>query len=140
MSQGRLWDNVSFKENFKVLQLICGLLDKEIQENVLAAGAALDEGSEIFLVDAVKLVEVAEMGKGISAQISKAGGTVFKLSDQRRSRDQGKLDKVRKNCHFCGRESHPREKCPARDRECRKCKQPGHFSAVAGQAKRVVKR
>merc|ERR1712082_577945 len=39
--------SVCFKEKFKTLQLIRGLVDQEIQERVLAAGAALPEGVEL---------------------------------------------------------------------------------------------
>ena len=33
-------------------------------------------------------------------------------------------------CQWCGRESHPRDKCPAKDAQCNKCKKKGHFANV----------
>lgn len=98
-----------------MLQLIRGLHDKDIQEKVLAAGAALEEGAEMSLHDVVKLVEAAEVGKGISAQTTMAGGGVFKLSDHRKNKDQSRLSKSDKSCRYCGRDNHARDKCPAKD-------------------------
>ena len=33
-------------------------------------------------------------------------------------------------CMRCGKESHPREQCPARDAECHRCKKKGHYGAL----------
>ena len=38
---------VSFKEKFKMLQLIWWFHSKDIQEKILASGAALDEGKKM---------------------------------------------------------------------------------------------
>ena len=35
-----------------------------------------------------------------------------------------------KSCYFCGNVLHPRNSCPARDVNCRKCGKQGHFSKV----------
>ena len=35
-----------------------------------------------------------------------------------------------KTCSWCGRETHPRLRCPARDATCALCKKRGHFAAV----------
>ena len=35
-----------------------------------------------------------------------------------------------KSCGRCGKEAHPREKCPARDQTCHKCQKKGHFGAM----------
>ena len=37
-------------------------------------------------------------------------------------------------CNYCGRDKHPRRECPARDSECSKCKNRGHW-AVACRSK-----
>ena len=34
------------------------------------------------------------------------------------------------NCTNCGRKSHPKDQCPAKDKECMKCGRKGHFQAV----------
>ena len=102
----------------------------------MAAGAALEEGKEMSLPDVVKMVEAAEMGKSTHAQISKAGG-LYRMSDHRKkqqgarikkSRQSGQSGQGRSSCGFCGRSSHPRDECPAREQECNFCKMKGHFS------------
>ena len=36
----------------------------------------------------------------------------------------------KRSCMRCGRESHPRDKCPARDAICHRCKRKGHYGIV----------
>jgi len=46
-------------------------------------------------------------------------------------------------CFFCGRENHPRERCPARDSRCNRCRGVGHWSrgkACRGRRKDMGKR
>ena len=130
---------VCYKDKFKVLQLVRGLSDKEVQTKVLAAGAAKEEGSEISLAEVVKLVESCEMGKSAGDQISKAGG-VYRMSEHLRSKQEkkerlGPESGTGGKCGYCGRDQHPEEQCPAKDIECRKCKMKGHFAAVCKKKK-----
>ena len=37
---------------------------------------------------------------------------------------------TKSKCFFCGRQSHHRSKCPAREAVCRKCSKVGHFAGV----------
>ena len=122
---------VSFADRYKTLQLIHGLYDKDIQEKVLAAGAALGEGEEMSLAEVTKMVQAAEMGKTTYKQLSTAGG-ICRLSDHQRSKGSSKTDKFqskskakddkqRSSCMFCGREMHERDQCPAKESTCSKC-------------------
>merc|ERR1712082_187787 len=135
---------VSFKEKFKMLQLVWGLYSKDIQEKVLAAGAALDEGKEMSLSDVIKMVEAMEMGKATQALVSGSGGAC-RLSEHQCNKQSGRQQhraqqsnnsqhsgngargSSGKSCGFCGCGSHDREKCPAKDIVCHKCKKTGHF-------------
>merc|ERR1712082_140601 len=129
---------VSFKDKFKMLQFVWGLYSKDIQEKVLAAGAALGEGQEMSLHDVLKMVEEMEMGKQTQALVSRAGGAC-RLSEHQRNKYQGKVNKNanksggsgavqdNKPCGFCGWGSHSREKCPAKSATCHNCKNKGHF-------------
>ena len=43
--------------------------------------------------------------------------------------------RTRDKCGRCGREKHPRDKCPAREAQCNNCKRKGHrdiFNSVRG--------
>ena len=130
---------VSFADRFKTLQLIHGIYDKEIQEKVLAAGAALSEGQEMSLADVIKMVQSCEMGKYTHAEISKAGG-INRISEHRRNKDQGRQSKGKEQgdakCGFCGRSRHSREECPAREAKCNNCGNVGHFAAKCRKAKK----
>ena len=118
-----------------MLQLVWGLYSSDIQEKVLAAGAALEEGKEMHLSDVIKMVEAMEMGKTTQALVS-GSGAACRLSDhqkkkqvgrdqnrnQRGGRDQcggqreqrGNTGAGDKKCSFCGHEYHERDKCPAK--------------------------
>ena len=72
--------------------MIHGLINKDIQEKVLAAGAALEEGAELSLAEVTKMVQAAEMGKSTYKQLSTAGG-INRLSDHQRSKGTGKEKK-----------------------------------------------
>ena len=101
---------VSFAERFKTLQLIHGLIDKDIQEKVLAAGAALEKGAELSLAEVTKMVQADEMGKSTYKQLSNAGG-ICRLSDHQKVKGFGKENKFKSrtddksgsSCKFCGR-------------------------------------
>ena len=41
--------------------------------------------------------------------------------------------RTRDKCGRCGREKHPRDKCPAREAQCNNCKRKGHYSAMCYQ-------
>nr|XP_058971272.1 uncharacterized protein K02A2.6-like [Pocillopora verrucosa] len=40
-----------------------------------------------------------------------------------------------RSCRWCGKEVHPRERCPAKDSKCNKCKRPGHWGKVCRSSK-----
>merc|ERR1712082_405905 len=99
---------VSFKEKFKMLQLVWGLYSKDIQEKFLAAGAALDEGKEMSLVDVIKMVEAMEMGKATQALVSGSGGAC-RISEHQRNKQCGRQQTRAQQS------THERDKCPAKD-------------------------
>ena len=53
-----------------------------------------------------------------------------------RNRDRNSSYQHHDNCMFCGGQSHPRNKCPARNEECNKCHKTGHWGKVCLSAKR----
>ena len=42
------------------------------------------------------------------------------------------------SCYWCGRQRHSKEKCPARNSECRKCGMRGHWDVVCFSSKKAV--
>lgn len=53
----------------------------------------------------------------------------------RQSPDKGTT--TQRTCMGCGRNSHPRSKCPAKDVQCHYCHKNGHFAKVCMKKKRV---
>ena len=37
---------------------------------------------------------------------------------------------ITRRCTRCGKDTHPRDQCPAKDAECHRCKRKGHFEAM----------
>ncbi len=90
------------------------------------------------------MVEAKEMGKATQALVSGSGGAC-RLSEHQRNKQSGRQQHRAqqsnssqhsgngargsggKSCGFCGRGSHDRDKCPAKDIVCHKCKKTGHF-------------
>ena len=126
------------------MQLINGIYDKEIQEKVLAAGAALPEGGEMTLSEAVKMIQSCEMGKYTHAELSKST-SINRVSEHRKNKDQGRRDGKpatgggqKSGCGFCGRSNgHARDDCPAKDKKCNNCEKLGHFAAKCRKPKKA---
>ena len=91
------------------------------------------------LVDIVKMVEAAEMGKATQALVSGSGGVCW-ISEHQRKKQGGKQEKFERRgqagkpgdriqCSFCGRSAHSRDSCPAKDVKCHGCDRVGHFKS-----------
>ena len=126
------------QEKLKILQLIRGLEDREIQERVLVAGAALPEGEKLTLVQVVKMVEAVESAKSTWDLVTGAGG-LNRLSNHRKGKQEKRQgSKPVKSgtgggsgaacCKFCGRADHNRDSCLAKDGTCHNCGLKGHLS------------
>lgn len=48
----------------------------------------------------------------------------------RRTQQSTTTPKQAAQCGRCGREAHPRDKCPAKDAECHRCNKKGHYGAM----------
>ena len=59
----------------------------------------------------------------------------FRGNPRRRSdgQTQRRQPPTGEKCGRCGRECHPRDKCPAKDAQCHNCKCVGHYSAMCRQ-------
>merc|ERR1712082_95431 len=104
---------VDFKDKFKVLQLVHGLVDKDIQQKVLAKGAELPEGEKLSLAEVGKFVEAMEMGKTARALVSEVSGGLHRLSDHQQGKQSARQDRrtntksgKKESCQFCGKEKH----------------------------------
>ena len=110
-------------------QLIKGLCDPRIQEDVLAH-AATTEGAKMGLAEVINMVEAKESGRLDCESLQKSGG-VRKVTEYRKV-------KAGAACRYCGGTGHDkyperkvREKsCPAFDKVCDRCKHKGHFKRM----------
>ena len=62
--------------------------------------------------------------------VQRGGRRYYKRQRQSRVRNAPRKIPSVKKCMQCGKESHPREQCPAKDAECHRCKRKGHYEAV----------
>ena len=70
----------------------------------------------------------AQMQTFSGSATEKTIAEVRKQNSRSKSRNRSKTNKD--NCMFCGGQRHARDKCPARDEECNKCKKIGHWGKV----------
>ena len=59
--------------------------------------------------------------------------------DEGQEPDKSSLSAATGKCFFCGYGRHPREKCPARDAECKNCGKIGHYSRACKSKSRKKK-
>ena len=62
--------------------------------------------------------------------VQRGGRRYYKRQRQSGVRNAPRKIPSVKKCMRCGKESHPREQCPAKDAECHRCKRKGHYEAV----------
>ena len=126
-------------------QLIRGLVDQDIQEQVLAH-AATDEGAKMDLDTTVRLIEAKELGKADSEVLHKSSHA-NKMSEYKKVKNgpttskEGGEDEI---CGFCKKKGHGsraptklrKTSCPAWDKECGNCGKLGHFREACRSKKK----
>ena len=127
-------------------QLVRGLVDPAIQEQVLAHAAS---GQDLSLEEIQKFVEAKEIGRRSGAIIAGASG-LNRLSDYKRGKDPGR-QRIRSSsetsshekCGWCGKAGHGarasrevrEQKCKAYKNKCDNCTKIGHFKEVCRKKK-----
>ena len=131
--------DVSYADKMIAHQLVKGLSDGEIQEQVMALAA---ETPDLDLATIQKFVEAKETGRRSGAIIAGTGGlnrvSDYKNLNQRsRLRSNSQPADLRK-CGWCGKPGHGanssaeirEKKCQAFKAKCEKCGKIGHFKAI----------
>ena len=118
-------------------RIVVGIRDADIRKRLL-------QRTDLKLEDCLKLVRAHEatsqqLQSMQAADVSYAGAGQSKF----RHKNKPKFDKKGaassdKKCPYCGRASHPRSKCPARDVDCNKCGKKGHFGIVCRSKEKKV--
>jgi hypothetical protein len=129
----------SYMDHMVSHQLVRGLADTEIQEQVLSHAAT---NTELDLASITKFIEAKETGKRSTAQIAAAVGlnklSDHKLRDRAHTLPRAGADLAPEGkCGWCNTTGHGRRpsreiretKCRAFKATCRKCDKPGHFEA-----------
>ena len=114
-------------------RLVVGIRDSALSER-------LQMDAELTLEKAKKAVRQREAVHEQQRELSGTEPTKLEVlhygnrGTRRRQRDRGggrtSKPKTSTSCTRCGKEAHPREKCPAKDAECNRCKKRGHYGAV----------
>ena len=126
-------------------QLVRGLSDPTIQEQMLAHGA---DNTDLDLARTLKFVEAKEAGKRSSNLLSSAGG-LNKMSDFQKTKIEKKTSfkpavDTRK-CGWCGQSGHGgrasnqvrQEKCKAFKNNCEVCSVLGHYGSMCRSKKKT---
>ena len=127
---------VSYTDSVILFKLVSGLFDDEIKEDILSKG-------ESSLEDTVKSIEAKESAKRAKSSLVNATtqAQISKVGDNSMVSDGHKV----KGCSHCGRKEHQgsyeerKLKCPAFDKQCKKCGRTGHFQAKCLSKNRQVK-
>jgi transposase InsO family protein len=121
---------VNYSEQMVAHQLVRGLADPVIQEQVLAQGA---ESGAMDLAKIIKFIEAKEAGKRSSLLLTSAGG-LNKMSEYQKGKHIPKPDQT--NCKFCGSDRCRRKtECWAREKNCNWCQSKGHAEKACNNKK-----
>lgn len=118
------------KEDQIVTQIMVGTKDEE------ARRLLLEQRTFPTLKQTIEICQAREIASNNQAILG--GREVYKVSNYKsekskkdmersRSQSQNRNKKANQKCGFCGYKSHPKEKCPARNQDCRNCRKRGHF-------------
>ena len=121
---------VSYAEKSITQQLVHGLADGDIQQQVLSKAAAKEE--DMTLTQVVAAVEALEMGKRDKQFLGTSGGGLL------RQGQPGGNEPKTGPCQNCGWKGHSAgsEDCRAKDKECSYCKVKGHLAKCCRKAKK----
>ena len=129
-----------FKDEMIRDRLVAGIRDAALSQQ-------LQLDAELTLDKTTKRIRQREAVSEQQQELKRAperATTATSLDDVHRRPFKGKNSQMRKNegreigrgstkptkpCGRCGRGSHPRDKCPAKDATCHRCGKKGHFSS-----------
>ena len=119
-------------------RLVVGIRDGTLSERLqLDAELTLEKAKKaVRQREAVHEQQRELKGKGtVSSKLDalRSGSPGTRRSPRQRGSSQpsrgGRTGKTQQ-CMRCGKDAHPRDKCPAKDAECYRCKKKGHYGAV----------
>ena len=136
----------NFSDLMVTHQLVCGLADSSIQEQVLGHGAGK---KDLDFAETLQLIESKEAGKRSSHLLTSTAG-LNKMSEFQKQKFVDKIKpgkgimNLNKKCGWCGLTGHGarsgveirREKCQAFNNVCDTCSATGHFTAVCRSKKK----
>ena len=119
-------------------RLVVGIRDGVLSERLqMEADLTLEKAKKMIRQrEAVHEQQSALKGATEPNNVATINNARTSGSQQRRDSLQPKFRQAptptgpRRSCTLCGREAHPREKCPAINAECHRCKRKGHYGAM----------
>ena len=136
-------NETNYSEQMVCHQLVRGLEDQAIQEQILAHGA---DNTNLDLAKTLKFVEAKEAGKRSSTLLTSAG-SLNKMSEFQRKKfaDKTKVETTdHRKCGWCGQAGHGgrapmqvrKEKCKSYKHTCEVCSAVGHFGSMCRSKKK----
>ena len=111
-------------------RLVVGILDSALSEKLqLDPNLDLEKAKK-----AIRLKEAVQESQRVLRQAGDSRDNPIKLDALRGTKTPAKkqfrdLRGARRSCSRCGGQSHPIDKCPAREATCFRCQKKGHFSS-----------
>ena len=115
----RLVDGIRDKELSEQLQLIANLMLDGAKKKIRQREAVQAQQKELKVAEATSAIGAVQAGRRHPVRGS---------SKKSKPRPQPRA----RQCTRCGGTQHPKEKCPAKDAECHRCKKKG--GTIAGSA------
>ena len=139
--------DTNYSDQMVCHQLVRGLSDPTIQEQMLAHGA---DHTDLDLAKTLKFVEAKEAGKRSSNLLTTAGG-LNKMSEFQKQKFDNKVQQDKppisdnRKCGWCGQTGHGgrasmqvrKEKCKSFKHTCEVCSAVGHYGSICRSKKKT---
>ena len=137
-------EEVSYADEMVAQRLTAGFNNQEHQRRILSEATTLvtlEQKIERLLVLETTEESSAVLHNGTTKPSEAAPIQSQYKREKNALREKNTANKTSSKCRWCGWSTHPggkpleRAHCPAREKECNKCKTKGHFSAVCEKSK-----
>ena len=109
-------------------RLVVGIRDAALSERLQTDAELTLEKAKQTIRQREAVHEQQNLLKGVESQQTVAAVDSHRSYGRQRSNQGGRTNQT-KRCTRCGKEAHPRERCPAKDAECYRCKKKGHYGS-----------
>ena len=110
-------------------RIVLGIHCNDTRKKLIASGNTLTLNNTLKLCHSQE-VAISAMKEFTNLTVTEPLSKTVAAVSKARSKPGPYYPNRPSNCHWCGKEPHPRDKCPAKNSDCNSCRKKGHFASV----------